>query len=227
MALNPDGFFVLERIPISQHLRQSFVDLPPDPYCPGRFRRFSQFQMRAARSGGWDLRLLPSRPLIQPKRNNGYIGGVRRFLEPLVADILTLVEHIAHELELDHDAGTWQLDAHQWRTLIERENTVLSVPEGIHSDGHLFGAVIVVERHNIRGGLTSLYYPTEPPHRFFETLLSDEQGLLFDDSRLLHFTSELQREQSGTAYRDIFVLDFNRWDQKRYGSDFEMFAAHS
>lgn len=224
MPLNPGGYLFVDSVPIPQAVRDSFVDLPPDPYCPRRFRRFSQFQMHPEAPGCWSLTLLPHRALIQPRRNNAYVGGVARFLEPMVMDVSALVSFVADGLGLDR-ATTWQLDAHQWRTFLGEADSATSVPEGIHCDGHAFAAVLVVERHNVRGGLTSLYYPGEPPTRIFEIMLGDRQGILLDDSRLLHFTSEVRRRHPGAAYRDIFVFDFNRWDQRRYGADFETFAA--
>ncbi len=217
MPLNNRGFDIIRLADASAEVCDSFVDLPADPYCPDRCRRFSQYRV-SHRAGRWGMEVLPHGPLIQPERFNSYVGGVLRYLEPMKVDVSYYVATVAEQVLLDPEMD-WHFDVHQWRTACHAEADSISVPEGPHQDGHEFGAIVIVSRQNVVGGLTTLYSLTDRSP-FFETTLGPSEALIFDDRRMLHFTSNV-RASGRDGYRDIFVFNINSWYNRKYGFDFE------
>ena len=197
---------------------QSYADLPADPYCPGRFRRFSQLRMEWL-GDAWRSTLLEHRPHVQSRRHNNFVGGVLREFEPVLADLTGLIDFAARGLGLD-TAEVWQVDLHQWRTACEPGQQRASVPEGIHRDGHVFAAVLVLRRKGVEGGVTQLFGEdhSQPLEEF---VLESGQGILFDDQRLAHNTTAVHAAAEGRGERDIVVIDFNPWAERRYGAEFE------
>ncbi len=220
MGLNSKGYCLLKLAAPSAEILRSFEDLPPDPYCENRFRRFSQFRLHFL-EGAWRTERLPHRPHIQPAYNNSLVGGVLRDLAPMRGDISAYMSFIAKAVPLD-TATDWHMDVHQWRTVCEPGSETVSVPEGPHQDGHEIGAILVLRRGNLHGGSTRLYLPgqSEP---FFDRIVEEGETLIFDDRELTHYTTHI-RSHEGAGFRDIIVLDFNRWENRRYGPEFESFA---
>lgn len=204
--------------PPSRAVLESYADLPADSYCPGRWRRFSQFRMGWQKSA-WESELLEHRPHVQSRRHNNFVGGVLREFEPVQADLTGLIDFAAKGLGLDR-ATQWQVDLHQWRTACEPGQSHESVPEGIHRDGHAFAAVLVLRRDGVGGGVTQLFgHDHSKPLEEF--VLESGEGILFDDQRLAHNTTAVHAAGATRGERDIVVIDFNPWSERRYGAEFE------
>ena len=94
------------------------------------------------------------------------------------------------------------------------------MPEGIHRDGHAFAAVMVLRREEVDGGVTQLFGAdrTRPLEEF---ILDSGEGVLFDDQRLAHNTTAVHASGSTRGVRDIVVIDFNPWSERRWGEAFE------
>lgn len=217
MSLNSLGYKVLELPAPDKEVLGSFQSLPPDHYCRNRFRRFSQYQIGFTNSK-WELGLLPLRPHVQPRKFNNYVGGILRYFEPLIISPDTYVNIVAKTIPLVPDR-LWQVDVHQWRTSCSPNSQVVSVPEGPHRDGHDYAAILVLRRDKILGGETRLYAENsrEP---FFRKIINDSEAIVFDDRRMLHFTTELKAEDQ-IGYRDIFVVTISTWGRRKYGDAFE------
>ena len=215
--MNEYGFRTIAHEFVNEQIRASFQDLPADPYCPGRYRRFSQYHLTYM-NGGWQPFLLPPRPHIQSRGYNKYVGGQLRHFAPLKIDSRDIIAFVALSVDLPQEQ-VWHVDVHQWRTACLANEERSSVPEGPHQDGHHIGAILVVDRHGIRGGETLVYQP--PSHEvLFHQGLTSGTGLVFDDRRVFHNTTEIQAGPAG-GNRDVFVLDFNPWEERRYGQEFE------
>lgn len=197
-------------------LSSSFDGLPADPWCPDRTRRFSQYRLQAG-VGGWAFDTLPQRPHVQHRRNNALMGGVLRQLEPVAIDASVPLDFAARAFDLD-PACAWQADLHQWRMHCRAGRAVECVPEGPHQDGHRYVGVLVINRANVSGG-ESVVYDRHGRVLFADTLEAGE-GLLLDDEQVLHDTSGITAGPAG-GHRDIFVVCFNRWEERRYGESFE------
>jgi hypothetical protein len=219
MALNEQGFAVIETPPLDDHTLGEFERLPLDPYTGSnqRYRRLSQFRM--AYDQGWRLELLPHRAFAQPRQYNSLVGGMMRTLEPLTVDPTPLMAAGADALDLDHDE-TWQLNIHQCRVISTPDVRGVAAPEGPHRDGHWFGMIAVSRRYNITGGETQLMAlgGGEP---FFRTTLKDGQAIVFDDRRIFHYVTDIEYCDDGGGFRDVWLVAVNPWQHRRYGEEYE------
>ena len=63
---------------------------------------------------------------------------------------------IAERLKLDRNE-CFQVNFHNWRTLVGGNFTGTLVPEGAHRDGHHITSVTIWDRHNIEGGESQIF----------------------------------------------------------------------
>lgn len=217
MPLPQTRFMVLENIPpaTAEELGE-FETLPVDKYGLGPYRhiRVSQYIMYHE-TGRWILGLLPRRGFIQPAHINKLRGGILREREQLRVDPSDLVNHIADEIPLD-TGRFYQVNVNQVRVVSTPEIPGILVAEGPHRDGHDFGAIVVVRRHNITGGQSQLL-PLEGGDAFFSTTLQPGQALVHEDPKMFHYASNIEHLTAEGGYRDIWILAFNAWENRRYG----------
>lgn len=215
-----DRYAVIDLPPLSAHARQAFSSLPQDPYCGGgqRFRRFSQYKLFWNQTR-WELEKLPHRPFIQSREYNSYVGGIPRHLEPLMIDPTPQIAAGADAIPLDRD-DLYQINVHQCRVIADQSTHGISVPEGPHRDGHEWGMVAVFERNNINGGETWLL-PNEGGRPFFTVTLQPNQAILYQDDAMKHYATEIVPQTPEGGYRDLWIVAYNRWANRRYGEDFE------
>jgi hypothetical protein len=219
MALN-EWHYQLFTVPdLPDAIVAEFPNLPLDQYCAGKFRhrRFSQY--RLVHDGGWRLEPLPHRPFCQAKQFNGVTGGLLRDFEPLRVDPAPLVVAGAEEVPLDPTVD-WQVDVHQWHIVTDDETQGVSVPEGPHQDGHTYSVIFVVDRQNITGGETQLI-PLDSDEPFFSVTLQAGQGVVLDDRRLRHYATDIRAPRGEDGHRDLFLLAYNPWPDRRYGQEYE------
>jgi hypothetical protein len=228
MALNAEGYTLIDLPPAGEELLASFNDLVLDPYCGGnqRYRRFDQYHIRFE-DGRWQLTLLPHRSFIQSKRYNVFAGGLLRDFEPLCVDPSLYADVCARAIPLPTDTE-WQINVHQCRVIASPDIPGISVPEGPHRDGHEYTAILVSRRHQINGAITRLS-PLGESEPFFTTVLNDNQALVFSDERMFHYTTNLEPfDDSG--HRDLWMIVFDRWEgasrneNSRYGDEYEKAA---
>lgn len=226
MTLTAARFDVVDLPTPSDDVMAAFGMLPQDPYTPGghRSRRFSQFKMIYA-DGSWALEKLPHRPFIQASAYNPLVGGIARNLEPITIDPAPQIDAGAKAIPLDTD-HTWQINVHQCRVVTGPGMPGVSVPEGPHHDGHDFGMLAVFCRHNIAGGETQLI-PNEGGKPFFRTTLEANQALVYEDAAMLHYATDIEPLTPDGGYRDLWIVAFNKWDNRKYGPAFEAAALAS
>ena len=182
---------------------EGFSDLPKDPYCPGRFRRFSQYRLANA-----DIALLPRQPHFQEVENNAHVGGIERNFEPLLETPTELIDAIRSWLELADDEP-WQVDIHQWRMSTPLGTSLDTVPEGPHRDGRRHVVILVASRSKIEGGVTQLFVD-DVDEPVFESTLGAGSCLIVDDRAVLHYTTPI-RAIAELGHRDVWVLTFSPW----------------
>jgi hypothetical protein len=219
MPLNEQSFTVFTTGQASISELRAFAELPPDAYCGGaqRYRRFSQYRLSCV-AGRWVLGILPHRAFLQSRKYNWLVGNVPRQFQPLLFDPSEKVSAAAGAIGLDGNVD-WQVNAHQCRVIVSPSVRGICTPEGPHRDGHEFGVIAVASRHSIVGGETVLLPPTGGTP-FFRKVLSAGEAVAFVDGRMLHHTSEIfANGESG--HRDLWILAINRWDERRYGPEFE------
>jgi hypothetical protein len=202
-----------------------FDRLPPDPYAGGkqRFRRFSQYRMEwDGVERLWALTRLEHRPFIQERAVNSFVGGVARHFEPLRIDPAPQIDAGAKALGLDPEE-VWQINVHQCRVIANAEVRGVSVPEGPHRDGHAYGMLAVFARDNIDGGENQLM-PTGGGEPFFRVTLRPHQALVYDDGAMWHYATDIVPENADGGHRDLWIVAFNPWADRKYGPEFERAA---
>ncbi|MGW6785724.1 2OG-Fe dioxygenase family protein [Streptomyces sp. NPDC054987] len=219
MTLNKWHYQLLTLPELPAEVLEEFPTLPVDQYNEGKFRhrRFSQYRIRYA--DGWQPELLPHRPFCQATEFNGVTGGLLREFEPLQIDPAPVIRAGAEEIPLDHGVE-WQVDVHQWRVISNDDTRGISVPEGPHQDGHTYSLIAVVDRHNIGGGETQLM-PMDSDEPFLGVKLQPGQAVVIDDRKMRHYATDIVAPRGEEGHRDLFLLAYNAWPERRYGAEYE------
>ncbi|MBL8308324.1 MAG: 2OG-Fe dioxygenase family protein [Rubrivivax sp.] len=189
-------------------------DLPPDAHLRdgGRYRR--------RRHGcfvvdGAVVAPVPHRAHWQPVEYNALHGGIQRWFEPLPAALAAdpawaaLLSGLADVAALLRGPQRWFVEAHPFR-IDTTDGIGRPTPEGAHRDGVDLVAVLLVARHNVKGGETRVFDARGPQGMRF-TLAEPFSVLLLDDERVIHETTPIQPlDPAAPAWRDTLVLTFRR-----------------
>jgi hypothetical protein len=157
---------------------------------------------------------VPHRAHWQSTSYNALHGGIERWFEPL-ADAMTatrawsaLLLHFATVFAAVRrpDRDRFFVEAHPFR--IDTAGGVgRPTPEGAHRDGVDFVAVILVARHQIRGGETRVFAADGPIGVRF-TLTDPWSALVLDDTRVIHESTPIQPRTNHPGHRDTLVLTY-------------------
>ena len=193
-------------------------DLPADAHLKdgGRYRR--------RRHGcfivdGGQAQAVPHRAHWQPVEYNALHGGIERWFEPLApaladdsawASLLQGLATVASALRPGAaDGGRWFVEAHPFR-IDTTDGIGRPTPEGAHRDGVDLVVVVLVSRHNVKGGETRVFDAGGPAGMRF-TLLEPWSALLLDDARVIHESTPIQPLAAALpAHRDTLVLTYRR-----------------
>lgn len=162
---------------------------------------------------------VPHRAHWQPLDYNALHGGMLRWFEPVLPELdetpawdglLKGLSAVCTALK--PQVHTWYIEAHPFR--IDTTGGIgRPTPEGAHRDGVDFVAVMLVQRHQIKGGETRVFSAGEGDgldkplmgQRF--TLTEPWSLLLLDDERVIHETTPIQ-PAGEHGWRDTLVLTF-------------------
>jgi hypothetical protein len=215
-VLSPARLSKVAESPLSdfEAWRALWNDLPPDRYLRDggayRFRRHGCFVHDVA---GDALTPIPHRAHWQPTSYNALHGGIERWFEPIETafladaawgDLLTGLGRVFSEVS---PATQWFIEAHQFR-IDTAAGVGRPTPEGAHRDGVDFVAVILVDRHDVRGGETRIF-EADGPHGIRFVLKEPWTAVLLDDARVIHETTPIQPVAAG-GHRDTLVLTYRR-----------------
>ena len=174
-ALRRDGFsfvaaplmrLLLERgQPLGdwERFAASWNDLGPDPYLAsvGRQRRRRHAVFSAAASG--PIRRAPHQPHFQSVAYNALQGDIERWFEPMLPEVgdSPVLQRI---LEFSRDffgrlapgVRNWHIELHQFRIEASADAAGEPTPEGVHRDGVDYVLVLLIDRHNIASGTTTI-----------------------------------------------------------------------
>jgi len=191
-------------------------DLPLDPHLRdgGRYRRRRHgcFVVQ-----GVQVQAVPQRAHWQPVEYNALHGGIERHFEALApalvedpdwARLLGGLAGLAAGIR-GEDAGPWYVEAHPFR-IDTTDGIGRPTPEGAHRDGVDLVAVLLLARHNVKGGETRVFDARGPQGVRF-TLNEAGSVLLLDDERVIHESTPIQPlDPAQPAWRDTLVLTFRR-----------------
>ena len=219
-ALRREGYAVLSPAALSElagpslgdldALRASWNRLPPDAYLRdgGRYRRRRHACYNADCE---DLRSVARRAHWQPLEYNALHGGLERWFDSVEAEVAQSAAWRHLILALAKVAGdlkglqTWSVEAHQFR-IDTSDGIGRPTPEGAHRDGVDLVAVLLVDRHAVKGGETRVFDARGPSGQRF-TMNLPWTALLLDDERVIHETTPIQPLAEG-GYRDTLVLTY-------------------
>jgi hypothetical protein len=142
-----------------------------------------------------------------------YIGCERHFAglteefsrDPMLEKLLALLGDLASELE---DVEEWHAKVTPFRVFASSEGGGNPTPEGLHRDGVTLVSSLLINRHNVVGGTSSVY--TLDGLRLLKTTLRKSGTLLLgDDRRTLHGVTPIHPRDPGAAgWRDVLVITF-------------------
>lgn len=191
-------------------LKPCWEELPPDGYLRDggryRFRRHGCFVV-----DGDSLTQAPHRAHWQPLDYNALHGGIQRWFVPLQAEMSespafrSLLLGLARVTSALRGARPWYIETHPFR-IDTTDGIGRPTPEGAHRDGVDLVAVLLVDRHGIKGGESRVFDAQGPGGQRF-TLIQPWTTLLLDDHRMIHETTPIQPLAAGErGWRDTLVI---------------------
>ncbi len=212
------GYAVINTPQLSKQVLESFNNMPRDGHSLKRLREIRLSQYFGYREEGqWIFALLPKRKYVQSAE---YIrlaeaGGVMRHREQLECDPSPLIAAVLEALPIDEHEN-YHVNVNQIRVIANAEFKGVTVPEGPHRDGHEFSVIAIAGRHNVVGGETQVIDPVSNAI-IYNQLLNENQAVLIDDERYIHFATDIAPAQGVIGHRDIWVIEINRWNRRAYG----------
>lgn len=193
-------------------LNGSWNDLPSDQHLRDgghyRSRRHSCYTVDTA-SGM--AQAVPHRAHWQSASYNALHGGFERWFEPVSPEVAQhpawqrLIGQLGHALAQLKAVPQWSVEAHQFR--VDTTGGIgRPTPEGAHRDGVDFVVVIMVGRHQVKGGETRVF-EAHGPHGVRFTLSEPWSALVLDDERVIHESTPIQ-PLGDQGWRDTLVLTY-------------------
>lgn len=228
-AMSADGFVLIAAASMEPELLRygslddwqafaaSWDDMAIDSYMAdgGRYRRRRYARFRAPVNGAPER--LPHGPHYQTTDYNRLNGGVERWFEPMDD-----ADAASHSLDTVIRCGTglfsqlapevreWNLEVHQFRIEARPDSQGLPTPEGLHRDGVDHVLVLLVRRHNIVSGTTSIHALDGTELGSF-TLAQPFDAALVDDARVFHGVTPVEpQDPAQPAFRDVLVVTYRR-----------------
>lgn len=149
----------------------------------------------------------------QPVEYNALHGGLLRWFQPIDERLTSspawssLLVGLAALASALKGTQRWFVEAHQFR-IDTSDGIGRPTPEGAHRDGVDLVAVVLVERHAIRGGETRVFAADGPQGIRF-TLAQPWSALILDDERVVHESTPIQPVDHG-GHRDTLVVTLRR-----------------
>lgn len=195
----------------------SWNDLAVDTFMAdgGRYRR-RRHAVYAVEAGAPIVREA-HQPHWQGLEYNPLNGGIARWFEPVSAaigngDSLDTILRWCAALfgRLSPDVARWKVEVHQFRIEAGPGVAGQPTPEGAHRDGVDHVLVLMIRRHNIAEGTTTIIAEDGIELGSF-TLTDPFDAALVDDSRVRHGVTPVEAlDPRQPAYRDVLVVTFKR-----------------
>jgi hypothetical protein len=194
---------------------ESWNQLGPDTYlaAKGRFRRRRHATFTAHAHGS--VELAAHQAHYQSLQYNALQGDIARWFEPIEPAIangasLRTILAFCNDFfgSLAPGVLEWHVEAHQFRIEASADAAGEPTPEGSHRDGVDFVLVLLVDRHNIASGTTTIHTPDGKPLGDF-TLTHPFDSALIHDPRVFHGVTAVTPLTPGEpAHRDVLVVTF-------------------
>lgn len=205
------------RVDLHEHwraFRDSWDHLSRDTFmADGGKYRFRRHAVYALYKHSRQIVPVTYRPHYQSLDHNSLNGGIARYFSP-ISTMICSNPVFSGLLALCRDvfcavapARGWHIEVHQFR--IETCGAAASpTPEGMHRDGVDYVFMMLINRHQVAGGTTTLADGSGAclaEHTFTDEL----EAAFVDDKRLYHGVSPVQPAHPGSrGYRDMLVITF-------------------
>ncbi|MCP1373470.1 2OG-Fe dioxygenase family protein [Dyella lutea] len=193
----------------------SWNDLAPDTYlaAQGRHRRRRHATFAVGEDGA--IVRQPHQPHFQSLAYNRLQGDIQRWFEPIEpavveGDSLQRILTFSRDLfgALAPPARQWHVEVHQFRIEALPEQAGEPTPEGMHRDGVDYVLVLMIDRHNIASGTTTILASDGTELGSF-TLTRPLDAALVDDARVFHGVTPVSPlDPAQPAHRDVLVVTF-------------------
>ena len=190
-------------------------DLGLDTYMAdgGRYRKRRHGAYAVSAAGpAVTIERKPHQPHYQSRDYNALNGGVARWFTPVEdSPALHAVLRTCHDLfDRLTPMPAWHVEAHQFRIEARPGTDGKPTPEGMHRDGVDWVLVLMVNRHNIAEGATTVHGLDHTLLGAF-TLRAPMDAALVDDNRVFHGVTPVRAENPAQpAHRDVLVVTFRR-----------------
>ncbi|MCR8644871.1 2OG-Fe dioxygenase family protein [Paenibacillus sp. N1-5-1-14] len=193
----------------------SFNRLAVDKYMKDngtyRLRRFATLDYSTIdRVLSYDL----ARPYFQAPEINSLNGGIVRHFDPMEEEIVAnnqflrgLLQWAYNALEQLEGPSDWETTLHQIRVLARMDEQGEPTPEGVHRDGVTYIMMMVFNRENVVGGMSTIYDNERNP--LIDVTLLPMDLIFADDQNVMHGVTSILPDQVD-GYRDVFVAAFTK-----------------
>ena len=156
----------------------------------------------------------PHRAHWQPTVFNALHGGYDRMFEAIDPAIATdpsfqkLISVLGQTFAQVHTSRRWFIEAHQFR-INTNGGIGRPTPEGAHRDGVDFVVVMMLGRHQVKGGETRVFKVDDSSGVRF-VMQEPFTTILLNDARVIHETTPIQPQEAGMTdcWRDTLVLTY-------------------
>jgi len=198
-----------------QQFYRSWADLKLDQFMADkgeyRERRYSVFEYDQQKQ---HFALSADNTHYQGSDYNSLNGGVERtyvpfedatLSNPILSGLLSYA--IAHVEQL-LGKSNWRIESHQFRILASSEQPGKPTPEGIHQDGVDYVFVVMIDRHNVMGGISKVYARDGRLLDSFK-MRRPLDVLHLNDELVYHYVTPVKPLwEDLPAWRDALVLTF-------------------
>ncbi|WP_340264947.1 2OG-Fe dioxygenase family protein [Sphingobium mellinum] len=208
-----DMFNILRVTPAAwRAFAASWDDMGPDLYMAdgGRYRRRRHATFRCQHGL---LNRNPHQPHYQSRDYNPLNGDLQRWFDPVADatvenDVTQAIFAFCASTFGAADAQRWHVEIHQFRIETQEDHVGRPTPEGLHRDGVDWVFVMLIERRNVREGVTRIGTPDGTSLGEF-TLAEPGDAVLIDDRRTMHGVTEIHPvDANSPAWRDALVVTF-------------------
>jgi hypothetical protein len=193
----------------------SWDDLRLDTYMADRGRYRKRRHAVYAAQGGTIVRQ-PHQPHFQSLAYNPIHGDIERWFAPILPAIgdgpsMRTILGFSRALfgAMAPGTGAWRIEVHQFRIEARPGEEGRPTPEGAHRDGVDYVLVLLIRRHNIAQGATSIQALDDRRLLGSFTLTDPFDAALVDDGRVYHGVTPVEPlDPDHPAYRDVLVVTF-------------------
>jgi len=146
---------------------------------------------------------------FQSKKINKYAGGIQRKFPKMSLRLKNfskkiILENLFNKKILQSD---FNFGVHAIRIICNEHNKGFPVPEGFHTDGVDFVAIIPINQKNCAGGVS--YLKTQKSQKIvLKDKILNGKFLFFNDTKFLHYATPIIHKKGNLGFRDIIVLTF-------------------